>query len=89
MLSCKEAAQLVSRSLDEPIDLRQRLALRFHLLMCRFCSRYERQARFIRKAMRILARQEDESPSHPCDLSLSPEARERIKQSVDKHRDSK
>lgn len=89
MLSCKQAAQLVSESLDRPLSLRQRLALKVHLLMCRFCSRYQRQTLFIRKAMRRLARQEEDSTSAPSDLSLSPEARERIKQSIVKHGDSR
>ena len=43
MLSCKEAMRLVSEQLDRKLPLRQRLSLRFHVLMCRACSRYKHQ----------------------------------------------
>jgi len=34
MLSCKEATRLVSESLGRELPVRQRLSLRFHLMMC-------------------------------------------------------
>ena len=84
MLTCKEATELVSESLDGPLTFRQRLDLKFHLLMCRFCSRYRRQILLIRKAIRQMARQEGDSAAAP-DVSLSAEARERIKHTIEKN----
>jgi len=52
MLNCKEASQLVSRQLDEPLPLARRLELRLHLLFCDACRRFERQTALLREAMR-------------------------------------
>lgn len=52
MLNCREASQLVSRQLDEPLPLARRLELRLHLVFCAACRRFERQAALLREAMR-------------------------------------
>ncbi len=51
MLSCKNATRLASEKLDRALSLRERLALRVHMLMCVGCSRFERQLDFMRHAM--------------------------------------
>ncbi len=78
MLSCKEVSQLVSESLDRKLSWQQRLAVRVHLLMCRFCSRFRRQMLFLREAVhhQPTAIEEADAVSGPA---LSTEARERIK----------
>lgn len=43
MLSCKEAMRLASEGLDRELPFWRRMGLRFHVLMCRGCSRYARQ----------------------------------------------
>ena len=53
MLSCKEAAQLVSEGLDRERSFWQRMSLRFHVLMCRACSRYTRQVRALDEAVSL------------------------------------
>lgn len=80
-MTCKEITKLVSESLDRPLPIRQRLAIRLHVLLCKLCDRYRQHLFIIRDAVR---RHPDrleghESPSPP---SLSPEARERIKDSL-------
>lgn len=52
MLSCKEAAGLMSRECDARPTLAERLALRFHLSMCRGCRNFRRQLAFLRAACR-------------------------------------
>lgn len=80
MLSCKEVTHLVSESLDRKLPLWQRLMVRLHLLMCKFCSRFQRQMFFLRDAVRQHSGTDDlEETSFP---GLSPEARERIKQTL-------
>lgn len=51
MLSCKDANRLASEKLDRDLTLRERMALRAHLLMCVGCARFEQQLRFMRKAL--------------------------------------
>lgn len=76
MLSCQQTHELVTQADHQPLSLRQRLAVRLHLALCRLCRRYARQSDFIRQASsRLFAR-------HPR-WRLSPEARQRIQQRLD------
>ena len=43
MYSCKQVAQLLSRRLDEPMGLFDRIRLRVHLSMCDNCRNVEQQ----------------------------------------------
>ena len=77
MLTCKEVTELTSESLDGGLPIRQRIALRLHLLTCKFCSRYKRQLVFMRDAIRQYAEKiEDE---RLFSMSLSEESCQRIK----------
>ncbi|PTD95349.1 zf-HC2 domain-containing protein [Pseudothauera lacus] len=49
MLSCKKASRLCSEALDRELGLRERLALRMHLMMCSGCTNYHDQMAFIRR----------------------------------------
>ena len=39
-----------SEALDHPLSFRQRIGLRIHLFLCKWCNRYGRQLRFLRSA---------------------------------------
>ncbi|OGT91835.1 MAG: hypothetical protein A2286_05410 [Gammaproteobacteria bacterium RIFOXYA12_FULL_61_12] len=52
MLSCKQAAELLSAALDRELRLGERLALGLHLALCRDCRNYRRQIGFLRTACR-------------------------------------
>jgi hypothetical protein len=54
MLSCKEAARLVSHGLDRRLGLRERVVLRLHLAICDGCTNFRKQVLFLRKAVRSL-----------------------------------
>lgn len=51
MLSCKEVSRLMSQALDRKLTLRERLLLRFHLVMCTACGRVEQQFALLRRAI--------------------------------------
>jgi predicted anti-sigma-YlaC factor YlaD len=77
MFSCKEASMQVCGLMDRRLTRHQRMMLRIHLAMCRFCRRYYRQMKYLREMVRDARLQEagmDES------VSLPPEACERIKE---------
>ena len=76
--SCKEAARLQSEAMDRRLSLQERLGLRLHLFICKWCRRYGSQLRFLRSAAHEC--EEHASPALP--QGLSPEARERIKQKL-------
>ena len=50
MITCRQTTELVSRSLDRPLRLNQRLRLQLHLLICRSCRRYCKQLNFLKRA---------------------------------------
>jgi len=80
MLSCEEVTQLVSESLDRELSLRQRVSTKMHLMMCRLCSRYNKQLAGLREAFRLHAMREEDIDIYPA--SLSSEARQRIKKAL-------
>jgi hypothetical protein len=81
MLSCKDVTQLISESMDHSLPLGKRIGVRIHLLMCRFCARYEKQLLLIRDTVRHLVAGGDK-PEYPSGETLSEETRARIRQSL-------
>ena len=53
MFHCNEVTRKVSESMDRKLPMRQRLFLRMHLMMCKYCSRFRRQLQIIRNASRL------------------------------------
>jgi hypothetical protein len=81
MLSCKDVTRLISESMDHSLPLGKRVGVRFHLLICKFCARYERQLLLIRETVRRLVATED-GPGESHGESLSAEAKRRIRKSL-------
>jgi len=79
MFRCKDVSQKFSESLDRKLPLHERMFIRMHQLMCRYCARFRRQLLLLRELSRsdkfVGMRQELSS-------GLSLEARERIKASL-------
>jgi predicted anti-sigma-YlaC factor YlaD len=55
MDTCRDISALVSRAMDERLRPAARLRIRFHLLMCGACRRFEQQVRLLRSAARQVA----------------------------------
>jgi hypothetical protein len=81
MLSCKDVTRLISESMDHSLPLGTRVGVRLHLLICKFCARYERQLLLIRETVWRLAAMEDAYGS-PIEERLSEGAKERIRSSL-------
>ena len=77
MFKCSEVTKLISRSMDQDLPLRQKIGVRIHLAMCKYCSMYKKQLELIRKFIKD-AIEAEIVPAPP--LTLSPQARERMKQ---------
>jgi hypothetical protein len=80
MLSCKDTTLLVSESMDRALPPGRRLAKRIHLMMCVLCARYERQLFVLREVLKRVGAEED--PTGFDNVTLSPEAKERIKKAL-------
>lgn len=48
MRSCRDISALVSKELDQKLSLAERVAVKFHLLMCSQCRNFRKQSHFIR-----------------------------------------
>lgn len=79
MFNCKEVSRRVSESMDRNLPLYQRMLIRMHLMMCKYCTRFRRQVMILREFCR--SRHLDE---HVLDsaATLSPDARERIRKAL-------
>src|SRR5262249_54449737 len=75
---CREVSRVQSEAFDHSLSATKRAGLRMHLLMCRWCRRYGKQIRILRQAVREHPNEVNEVPQQ----TLSPEARERLKQSL-------
>jgi Putative zinc-finger len=56
LISCKDASRLISQMQDGELPFRRRMAVRLHLLFCDACTKFLRQLRFLRAAMRRYSR---------------------------------
>lgn len=43
MLNCRETTELCSQELERHLSLRERVAMKAHLMMCRHCSNFKKQ----------------------------------------------
>lgn len=79
MLTCKDASHLISESQERKLGFRERMGLKFHLLMCVYCRRFDKQIAFVRKALRELGRRAEADTES---AELSSEARDRIRKAL-------
>ncbi len=77
MFSCKKITGMISESMDRKLPLSRRMGIRFHLMMCSLCRRYEQQLLFIRSVLRRDKETEDISGQ-----TLPDDARERIEKKL-------
>lgn len=86
MLTCKDASRLVSEALERKLGFREWLGLRFHLLLCEACRRFERQMVALHRVLRELARRAASGEIDPIPAeAFTPERRERIRKALAAH----
>jgi len=78
MPSCEHVSQLISESMDETLTVRQQVAIKMHLVFCKWCRRYQNQISVIR---RMIQDSSDEKPSARNGI-LSRETRDRINRAL-------
>lgn len=77
MLSCKEATRLCSEALDRALDVRERLSLRMHLMMCSGCANYRAQMTWLRQISSAYAAGAGAQPSAEDPAPVSPDPADR------------
>jgi predicted anti-sigma-YlaC factor YlaD len=79
MMNCKQASQLISRKLDEKLSKRERFALKMHLFLCKYCSRFSQQLSTLQIAISKLGKDiEDDS-----NITLPTETKQKIMHSLE------
>jgi hypothetical protein len=76
MISCQKATELASHSLDRPLNLWEKVALKTHLKICLQCKKYHQQLLTLHEATgrfaEFLDANGDQLPR------LSPDARQKV-----------
>jgi hypothetical protein len=49
--TCRQAAHLMLQEQDQPLQLKDRLALKVHLWMCKACPSFQRQLQMMSRAL--------------------------------------
>lgn len=78
MISCKRATELLSKQMEEPLPLKDELALKLHLFICEFCEKFAQQIQLIRKALSSQRVDASDEPTPPAPHG----AKERIKKKL-------
>ena len=81
--SCKEVTHLASDSMDRPLGALERVGMKLHLLVCKWCARYYQQIRALHEAFRRHGLSVSEIEQG---VNLPAQAKERIKETLHQHR---
>lgn len=81
MMSCKDMSELISLAQDQRLSIRQKMMLRMHLFFCEACSRFDKQIRFLNRAMENYV--QNHSSGDDTKKSLPEDAKERIRRALD------
>jgi hypothetical protein len=76
---CKNVSPLFSYAFDRKLSLIERLRVRLHLYTCGACLNYVSNLKFMHEVFHV---QEENLENEKIHASLSPEARERIKEKL-------
>lgn len=82
MLSCKQASEIISQSLDRKLTTRERFSLKLHLLICKYCRYFSQQL----SAMRVAISANVHSIENDNTIKMSSEAKKRITTLVETNR---
>ena len=84
VFKCSEISKKVSESFDRSLPLHERIMIRLHLMVCKYCARFKKHLVIISQAIRA----EDASAAGFEESVLSSDARERIKRLLQEQTDS-
>jgi hypothetical protein len=79
LLNCKQASQIISQSLDNPLIWSDRMKLKFHLFICNACTRFNQQLRLIKNAIERIKIETENDFS----IQLSLDAKARINRAAE------
>jgi len=82
MYSCKDVSQLISESMDRTLPFYQRVLMRLHLIICKYCARCREHLKAIRAAS---SHEELHGSELDASRGLSNDGKERLKEFLKNH----
>jgi hypothetical protein len=79
MLTCKQASQIISQSLDRKLSWNERFALYLHLFICKYCLRFSQQLHTLRVSLRRIS----ENVENDTNITMPSETKARIAKSIE------
>jgi len=76
---CRKVSPLFSDAMDRRLSLLERLRVRLHLFTCGACLNYVSNLKFMHE---VFAKQEENFENEKIHTTLSPEAKERIREKL-------
>ena len=88
MPTCGEVSLLTSRAMDEELSIKERLGIKTHLLVCKWCRRYASQLHQIREIIHHHT-SESQIESDKTSSGLTTAAQDRLNRAIrDSQKDS-
>jgi hypothetical protein len=78
LFTCHDMTALISQSQDASLSRPTRWRMKLHFMLCVWCRRYQRQLRFLRRALLVLP----ENELGLSDQKLPTDAMERLKEAL-------
>ena len=78
MLTCKQASQIISQSLDRNLSWQERLTLCLHLFICKYCKRFSQQL----TTLRVTLKRMNETVENDTNITMSLDIKARIAKSM-------
>ena len=78
-MDCKQASQVISKALDRKLTLRERLALKFHLLVCNACKQFNQQLIALRSTFKKL----NAAIENDTNIQMPSETKNRLLKSIE------
>jgi argininosuccinate lyase len=79
MLTCKQASQIISQSLERKLSWNERFALKLHLFICKYCLRFSQQLHTLRVALKRI----NENVENDTNIRMPSETKARIAKSIE------
>lgn len=84
-MKCKQASVLISQSLERKLNWREKLSIKFHVMICVACRMFKSHLEVMSRVLKKQVRDVEVNQS----VKLSNEARGRIEQAIDKQDEAK
>lgn len=84
MLSCQEAARLISEEMDRPLRFGEKVGLRIHLVFCALCRGYQKNLAMLSRIAASAGEAVASRLSFAEELAMSSASKQRIKDQLNK-----